>query len=394
MRSALRRWSGYITWLPGFPIRRCLRARPTYVFSGALLAATLLLSAGLANAQSRYSLYPIRPFFSPSGMNDLGQLVGTTFNDQPQGAVWTFGADPAFSMVGAPYDVVSDINDSGQMAGTRRLSATITHAAVFSPDGAVRDLGTLGGRTSSAQAINSRGEVAGTAATISGVQHAFLYADGTMRDLGALKGGWSYGYDINDAGQVVGGATMAPAHDAPTHPFLYTEGSMIDLSRFAAEFGIATSINNKGQVVGATHIGTFPDRAFLYESGVWTDLGTLGGVASYATSINDLGNIVGSSVLASGDASHGFLYTDGKMVDINTLLDLAEPGWTVHQAYLINASDQIAGFACRPHPDQGNAFDCASVLMSPIPEPAPVALWACAVTVGLAVQLRRRRVRE
>jgi probable HAF family extracellular repeat protein len=342
-----------------------------------------LLHADLAHAQTRYSLYPIRPFFSPSGMNDLGQLVGATFFDQPQGAIWTPGADPAFTLLGMPTDVAVDINNAGQVVGTHAFAANRTRAVVFL-DSAYRDLGTLGGRTSSGRAINESGQVAGSSATVSGVQHAFLY-DGVMHDLGALKGGWSYAYGMNDKGEVVGGATMISGHEAPTHPFLYSDGTMTDLSRFAAEFGAAYAINNLGQVVGGTRIGGADDHAFLYEDGIMTDLGTLGGSGSFAVAINDKGNIVGAS--ASGaEGAHAFLYTNEKMTDLNALLDQPEEGWTVYQAYAINEHDQIAGFACRPHPDQESALDCASVFMTPVPEPLPWALWTATLLFGWAIR--------
>src|ERR1700744_673807 len=73
---------------------------------------------------------------------------------------------------------------------------TITDLGVF---GAVQQ----GESLSKASAINSKGEVAGTATLPSGLQHAFLY-DGTMHDLGSLSsGGESIGLGINDAGVVV-----------------------------------------------------------------------------------------------------------------------------------------------------------------------------------------------
>ena len=59
--------------------------------------------------------------------------------------------------------------------------------AVGAPTYGVTDLGTLGGPTSSASAINASGQVVGAASTASGSQHAFLYG-GAMIDLGTLGG--------------------------------------------------------------------------------------------------------------------------------------------------------------------------------------------------------------
>jgi probable HAF family extracellular repeat protein len=67
------------------------------------------------------------------------------------------------------------------------------------------DLGTLGGPTSAAEAINSHGQIAGWSDTAGGNRHAFLYSDGVMQDLGTLTGGSdSYATALNDSGQVVG----------------------------------------------------------------------------------------------------------------------------------------------------------------------------------------------
>jgi probable HAF family extracellular repeat protein len=357
----------------------------------ALLLAPLILHCSAALAQTRYQLTPVRPFYGPAGMNDLGQIVGVTIPEGaevlPQGAVWTPGANPALTLLGTPYDVANGINNAGQVAGTHRYSPTVDRAVVFS-GGGFHDLGTLGGRTSTGYAINGRGEVAGFSAVASGQQHAFLYTGGTMRDLGTLSGGWSYGYGMNDRGDVVGGATAAPGHDAPTHPFVSTGGTMIDLSRFAAEEGAAYAINHLGQVVGASRFGNDEYHGFLVDHGVTTYVGLPGALSSVAHSINDNGDIVGTSTL-SDTMAHGFIHTGGNTLDLNTLLD-TEEGWTVNSAMLINDAGEIAGMACRPHPQAAGAFDCATVLMTPVPEPAVRGLWVCAALMGLAIKGARR----
>ena len=62
------------------------------------------------------------------------------------------------------------------------------------------DLGTLpGDKISSAVAINDRGQVVGAAGPTPMTGHAFLYSDGAMTDLGTLGGAvgsWASG--IND----------------------------------------------------------------------------------------------------------------------------------------------------------------------------------------------------
>jgi len=68
----------------------------------------------------------------------------------------------------------------------------------------MHDLGTLGGKLSSAAAINGLGQVAGSSSTASGESHAFFWANGVMQDLGTLGGGFGTAVGLNAHRQVVG----------------------------------------------------------------------------------------------------------------------------------------------------------------------------------------------
>ena len=72
------------------------------------------------------------------------------------------------------------------------------------PGYAVQDLGTLGGRFTSATGVNDAGQVTGYSETADGQIHAFVYADGKLTDLGGLGGSGSLGAAINDRGEVTG----------------------------------------------------------------------------------------------------------------------------------------------------------------------------------------------
>jgi probable HAF family extracellular repeat protein len=97
-----------------------------------------------------------------------------------------------------------DINDRGQVVGSRPVGEQ--RRAVLWEDGRRVDLGTLGGTTSEATAINERGQVIGTSTTADGVNHSFVWTSGHMIDLGPTNpDAWPEApAEITDEGHIVG----------------------------------------------------------------------------------------------------------------------------------------------------------------------------------------------
>src|SRR5262245_37161242 len=106
------------------------------------------------------------------------------------------------------------------------VSLNTQQAAARDSGSRVRDLGTLGGNTSRAIAINNRGHVVGVSTTATGDNHAFLWKHGRMIDLGTLGGTMSAAFGLNDRDQVVGESTTASGE---VRAFLWRKGVMQEL---------------------------------------------------------------------------------------------------------------------------------------------------------------------
>ncbi len=225
----------------------------------------------------------------------------------------------------------------GGLALLAGIAATVSGATTQAETHwVVSDLGTLGGMTSRAVAINERGQVVGYSAIATKdekgnpIQHAFMWQNGSMTDLGALPGKkWSKAVAINDRGQVIG--------QSGERAFFWGNGKMTDLGALpGAKHCRAFAINDPGQVVGRS--GRNWGHAFLWQHGQMTDLGTLpGGHKSKALAINKRGQIIGWSGTALRK-THAFLWERGTMRDLGTL-----PGTPTSTADAINDRGQVAG---------------------------------------------------
>jgi probable HAF family extracellular repeat protein len=226
------------------------------------------------------------------------------------------------------------VDRCGRVTGWSGRADGLSHAFLY--DGAMHDLGTLGGTESAGNAVNACGKATGWAVTAGGETHAFLYEGKSMRDLGSL-GGNSFGMAINAHGQVAG-YSYGPGN-AWFHAVLYDSRTGAPIRDLGSPAGNSTAvaINDAGQVVGWWRKEEGPVGAFYYEGGVLRDIGTLGGDYAEATDINQKGIAVGNSNLKDG-AQRGFVYDGKTMTSIGTL-----KGSQFSQAVAINAGGLVVG---------------------------------------------------
>lgn len=344
-----------------------------------LATATIATTASAASAAPLYTVAFLPTGFNGAQLNDTGQIVGTAggiaalysggvvssvapssslgagINNHGDVTGFLTPYNEAFTNIGGVYTNIDGlvagpniesygaaINDHGVVGGSIYVGGEHTRGFLLHPDGTIENIGTFGGDYSPVTAINNHDAATGYAAfpgPAGGYFHAYIYQAGTLQDLGALYGSgpdtYSFGNDINDMGQVVGWSGSSP--------FLYSGGAMTALVPASDYGGSANALNEEGVIVG---------NAFSW-------------------------------AIPGGGADFAFVYADGALADLNALVDPLG-GWQLTAASDINEAGQILGTACR----NGS---CASVLLSPVPEPAPGWLLLAGLVAGLAAGVARGR---
>jgi probable HAF family extracellular repeat protein len=350
----------------------------------------------LAMAQTAATTYSVQDLGvlggtpgSPYFMSSNGLIAGAavTANNQSHATVWFMGfkLDLATPGLGGINSMANSVNDKGQVVGAAQttvanredfcgfnadgVAAASTACLPFVfQNGVMTKLPTLGGPNGVANAINNHSEAVGWAETVNkdpnpacGVlqYQAVLWGTTSTRTLPSFPGdsdgvAWS----INDNGQAVGATGSCGPFNVDSglnlvekHAMLWEAGAAINLGNLGGDglFGghHACAINNSGQVVGHSDLTgdtTFHTFLWTWETGM-QDLGTLpGDFASTAISINDSGVVVGLS-LDSNFNERAFVWSNGSMTDLNSVLTSNPQKLYLLQANSINASGEIVGLA-------------------------------------------------
>jgi probable HAF family extracellular repeat protein len=290
------------------------------------------------------------------------------------------------STLGGQLSRGSGINNRGWIAGFSNLAGDETLHATLWRNGAITDLGTLGGPASRVPwpGIDNSGRIVGIAHTgepdplneawsceagfflpetnprqICG---AFFWEDGVMQKLPTLGGNHAFAAGINNRGQVVGWAETAVRDPTCTGVQVLQfravmwdpkKGTVTQLPPLPGDSASsAVGINQRGQAVGISGdcdqaVGRFTARrSVLWDDGAPMQIPDLGGITWHTPQdINEAGDVVGFSNPPGEDPvgefiAHGFLWEYGSetAIDLGTL-----SGDPTSQAQALNNRGQVVG---------------------------------------------------
>lgn len=271
-------------------------------------------------------------------INNSSQIVGNSYGNSSRWG-WGVGTTGSFG-----NGVANSINDAGDMVGVSFPAHAVSYHGTLWKESTATDLGTLGGPSSNARAINDSGVVVGDARTVYSGSHAVVWNGSTAMDLDKLSY-YSYASDINNAGQIVG----------------------LSQDTICCDYG---------------QVGLV--RAMLWSGTTATVLDSLGGNSSVANAINTFGQIVGNSNAVGNASRHATLWNGTTATDLNSFLDpsMVAAGWVLTEAHDINDKGWIVGTAL-------NATGSHAFLLAPVPEPETYAMLLAGL--GLMGVLARRR---
>lgn len=325
-----------------------------------------------------------------SAVNASGVVAGYLYDDygDPTAAIW----DPATQQtidLGIYYSWAMGINDDGVVVGGSYQGAFRWE------DGTTTYLGGISGYPySTATGVNASGQIVGYYYDEYGYSRAFLWESDVMTDLGTLGGLSSSAAAINDAGTVVGWSDLADGFTRRAFAWDATDG-MSDLG--AAEgndSSQASAIDASGHVAGYSftmywyydeYYGYYaypgPNTATLFDGGAAI---ALGGENSHASGILDATADHGVQVVgvatdpadypcSYGQAAIWEIDAGGQVVeqDLNDLLDAAPTG-VLTGASSINALGVILA---------SDGYAAALLTPSTLP-PVPQVLYAPANPTG------------
>jgi probable HAF family extracellular repeat protein len=167
--------------------------------------------------------------------------------------------------------------------------------------------------------------------------------------------GLSTGRGINSSGHIVGSLSGPQFGE---HAYLYRHGTLTDLNTLLdpsdvsyVTLLVATAISDNGLITAQGRDSRMPSAdgwGFLIADGKVKNLGSLGGDAAYPNAVNSDGEVVGQALLNDFISYRAFVYRDGTMTNLNTVIEPSHPlppSIYLREAFGITERGSIAVFA-------------------------------------------------
>lgn len=322
------------------------------------------------------------------GINQSGSVCGIAQKDFRMAFVWSSstGMQPLTNTTVNAYD----INDFGQIVGSNQ-SGFDRNSYIWDPEEGLIEIPDLAGGTtfSTAFGVNNSGQVAGTGTGSLGSQAFVWDRTNGVQELGSInnEGHPSEAFAINESGQVVG--TARTGLNLTQHAFIWDSvNGMQDIDGTPTDGrgSFAYGINDHGVAVGLLRVTSTGDSGFIWDSanGMRQLVGLSGGFqAGNARDINNNGLIVGTGTTATGSKRATIWDSNLNIFDLNSLASENNTGLTLREAWGVNDSGMITGYASMG--TTTHAF-----LAVPVPEPGTMF-----ALLGLPVILScRKRIKK
>lgn len=321
----------------------------------------------------------------PNDINDQGQIVGVSSLSggeaslNSRSVLWdTSATQPAVTVLpiaGAYFNSgtwASAINNRGDVVGGGYATFLQNDEGVLEYDsqslgylfraGTQRNLAFVarGQPTpppvpylAAAHDINDNGFVVGLSNLV--LNTGFFFDGSTV----ARLAGFNFGFDdpyfhaalfVDNQNNVVGSSTNAARQVA----LRKTDGTLQILGTFGGDQAVPRGLNQAGEICGDVIRGAsrYPfiynfQRGGTANTNLGAQLRALGATnVARALDINDSGEVVGSASRTGGGAPIAFLYSDGRVYDLQSFVPASQ--FVLHEARAINVSGDITGFGVRP----------------------------------------------
>ena len=293
--------------------------------------------AGSAAAWAAAPVYhieaiPIQNGVTPTkayGINSHGDVVGTGYGTGMP-VCFKYVAGVVSELPNSYEGACTSINDAGDVVGVVYINNK-PRGAAWPASGSGRVLLPM----NSAWAVNSLGQIAGQA-DFDGAQHAAVWQNGALTDLGTLGGPASSAIRLTDSGKVVGFADNAEGHSVPA---AWENGEVQEVCRYdGASHTSVYDVNENGQLLCLAVVGS-NQFAFIEDGSGQHVIPPFKTFGMYGRGLNDHGEVVGMMF-----APQQAFYSNGKKTfKLESLLDNKGKWQALRDASAINNAGQIVG---------------------------------------------------